>query len=225
MELLWYSDDGTRCISVSFYSRSDWSCSQTKWIFSKVITYPAGWFWYSLEVKLRTTVYNLEDLRNTQLCMHPEKPPPAFIWLYIPLLLKSSFTATLHLRPTLCALCKSDQVENTQPSKLWLWKELAAGLWGGLVFNNVSHSDHELMRVFHPVKPNSLQLSHFIKNDPVNLSSTNVFWTTHPMHAWIQGNKMWKNQVPCAHFAGSGQAKLHLLTAQLSQKWLKSIQT
>lgn len=120
---------------------------------------------------------NLEYLKNTQLCMHQEKPPPAFIWLYIPLLLKSSFPATLHRRPTLCALCKSDQVENRQRSNLWLWKELAAGLWGGLVFNNVSHSDHELMRVFHPVKPNSLQLSHFIKNVPVNLSSTNVFWT------------------------------------------------
>lgn len=51
------------------------------------------------------------------------------------------------------------------------------------------------------------------------------FGPKHPLHTWIQGNNMWKNKVPCAHFAGSGQAKLHFLTAQLSQKGLKSIQT
>lgn len=28
------------------------------------------------------------------------------------------------------------------------------------------------------------------------------FGPTHAMHAWIQGNSMWKNKVPCAHFAG-----------------------
>lgn len=122
-----------------------------------------------------------------------------------------------------CALWKPEQVENRQWSKLWFWKELAAGLWGGLVFNNMSHSDHELMKRCYPVKPNSLQLSHFIKNVPVNLStktqSTNLFLSDAINNLWIQG--MWINKMPCAHFTGSGQAKLHFFTISTLKEIVK----